>query len=1045
VVAGRYRVMGFVAEGAMGSVYAVEDQSLRERVALKTLRPSVASSPQMLKRFKRELRLARRVTHPHVCRVFDLGEHSGEAPEAGGASTFTFLTMEFLEGETLDTHLSRQGHMALEQVLLLAEQMAGALDAAHEAQVIHRDFKSGNVMLVPEAGGAGGLRAVVTDFGLARGEGLEDDVVSTQDGALVGTPGYMSPEQVEGRTLTPASDVYSFGVVLFEMVTGRRPFLGDTPMVVAVKRLFEPPPSPRALVPGLPPVWEEVLLRCLAREPRERFATASEAVEALRGGMGQAPAPGRKPARSGRFPAVQVPSVPEVGAGPLVPAEAKTSPGVQGARRAVAVLAPRNLSGQASAAWLSTALAEMLRAELSAGGQVRLLSGESVDRMRRELGLPEGESLAPDTLLRIQAHSGADLVLTGSYLLLGTEGASVVRLDLCLQDTVTGETAVRLTQTGAEKELLSLVLQLGASLRERLGISPLTGEQVRRVRGAMPASPQAARLYVEGLLALRSHEAPAAISWLERVVALEPAFAPAHSALAAAFKHLFQDSRARAAACRAFELSEGLPREERLLVMARHHEAQAEWAPAIEAYRTLFEFFPDNVEYGTALVSAQVSAGHLREALATIELLQRLPPPVGEDARIDLAAANATTFAGDFQASRRHAERAVARARRAGQDFIVASALFAQAFAMRTLGEPAHAVEPLEEAVRLSLAKGDRGGAARAIMARSIVLIDLGRLRDAVGSFATVVRVARELHNPVLEAEALGNSGWLSCNLGDLEGALKRSLRSKELFRKLEMRSEEASYDVQTGMVLRRKGNLDEAQRLLEQSRQALHIVFGDEYSAAWASYELGLVYLDRGELAQARAWLERALELRSARGLRPFIAETELALARVALASERPEEALTRVERASAGYAEQRLRAMEGLAQAVRAQALLAGGEAGLAREALARARTLAEGSEHVLVTTEVALAGARLVLREGTAPEQAAAARGLEALVAQAKRGRMMGMELEARLARAELEQVAGVAGAGACLRELEAEAGRLGYLGLARKAGVAARRET
>jgi tetratricopeptide (TPR) repeat protein len=614
-----------------------------------------------------------------------------------------------------------------------------------------------------------------------------------------------------------------------------------------------------------------------------------------------------------------------------------------------------------------------------------------------------------------------------------------VRLDLRLQDTATGETPVHLTQTGAEKELLSLVLVLGASLRERLGIGPLTGEQVRRVRGAMPASPEAARLYAEGLLALRSHEAPAAISRLERVVELEPAFAPAHSALAAAFNLLFQGARARAAARRAFELSEGLPREERLLVVARHHEAHAEWAPAIEAYRTLFEFFPDTVEYGTALVSAQVSAGQVREALATLEALQRLPSPLGEDARVDLTAAMATTFAGDFQASRGHAERAVARARRAGQDLIVASALFAQAYAMRNLGEPAHAVEPLEEAVRLSLAKGDRGGAARAIMARSIVLIDLGRLRDAVGSFGTVVRVARELQNRVLEAEALGNSGWLSCNLGDLEGALTRTRRSKELFRLLEMRAEEASYDVQTGMVLRRRGDLDEAQRLLEQSRQALHIVFGDEYSAAWASYELGLVFLDRGELAQARAWLERALELRSERGLRPFIAETELALARLALEAEQPEEALALAERARAGYAEQRLRAMEGLAQAVRAQALLARGEPGLAREALVRARTLSEGSEHVLVTSEVALAEARVALRTGTAAEREAVVPGLESLIAQAKRGRMMGLELEARLVRAALGQAAGAVGASASLYELEAEAHRLGYLGLARRAAA------
>src|SRR6218665_2966973 len=289
LIAGPYRVLSFVAEGAMGSVYAVEDQSLRERVALKTIRVQGVSAPRMVKRFKRELRLARRVTHPNVCRVFDLGEHTPAATEAGEASSFAFLTMEFLEGETLEAYLRRQGRMAPEHILPLAEQMAAALDAAHAARVIHRDFKSGNVMLVPTRSGA--LRAVVTDFGLARGEGGEDDV-SAQEGILLGSLGYMAPEQVECRTLSPASDLYSFGVVLFEMVTGQLPFVGDTPMVMAIKRLFEPPPSPGSQVSGLAASWDAALRRCLARQPEDRFPTASRVVEALRGAS---PSPGASP------------------------------------------------------------------------------------------------------------------------------------------------------------------------------------------------------------------------------------------------------------------------------------------------------------------------------------------------------------------------------------------------------------------------------------------------------------------------------------------------------------------------------------------------------------------------------------------------------------------------------------------------------------------------------------------------------------------------------------------------------------------------------
>ena len=212
LVAGRYRVERFIARGGMGEVYAAEDLSLNERVALKAIRPTLAATPEALLRFKRELRLARRVTHANVCRVFDIGEH-------GAPSPLLFFTMELLVGRTLHEYLVQQGRLPPEQVLRLAEQMAAALDAAHAAQIVHRDFKSGNVMLVPTAAAPGGVRAVVTDFGLARGEVLQEDGSVSQESYFQGSPAYMSPEQVEGRPLSLASDLYSFGVVLFPLST----------------------------------------------------------------------------------------------------------------------------------------------------------------------------------------------------------------------------------------------------------------------------------------------------------------------------------------------------------------------------------------------------------------------------------------------------------------------------------------------------------------------------------------------------------------------------------------------------------------------------------------------------------------------------------------------------------------------------------------------------------------------------------------------------------------------------------------------------------
>ena len=1000
LVAGRYRVERFIARGGMGEVYAAEDLSLNEHVALKAIRPTLAATPEALLRFKRELRLARRVTHANVCRVFDIGEH-------GAPSPLLFFTMELLVGRTLHEQLVQQGRLPPEQVLRLAEQMAAALDAAHAAQIVHRDFKSGNVMLVPTAAVPGGVRAVVTDFGLARGEVLQEDGSVSQESPFQGSPAYMSPEQVEGRPLSLASDLYSFGVVLFELVTGQRPFQADTPMATALLRLRQPPPSPCALVPELAPVWERVLLRCLAREPRERFASASEVVAALR-------------TAEPRSHATRAP--------PPLQREARPV-----ARRVVAVLAPRNLMGRSESAWLSTALAELLSAELAVGGRMRLLSGEGVVQMRQDLSLPEEEGFAEATLRRMRAHSGVDLVLTGAYLVQGRGEAARLRLNLRLQEATTGETLLHLTELGAECELLELVSRVGTTLRERLGLGTLPSEPSLGVRNAMPKGPEVARLYAEGLTALRDHDAATAVERLERVVAGEPTFAPAYSALAAAFQYLFQEESAKEAARRAFELAGSLSREERLLVSARHHEAQAEWPQAIEAYRTLFEFFPDNVEYGAALVYAQVTAGHNREAQATLEVLRRLPSPLSEDARISLAAAVATCSTGDFAASRRHAQEAVSRARQARQGQLAASALIMQAYAARNLGEPLCAVELLEESERLFLAGGDRGGAARSMLVQAMALIDLGRLLEAERVFASAIEVAREIQGASLVAEFLQSAGGLSCYLGNLSEALLQASEALVLCRQRGRFYDANSCTVLLGKVRRLMGELDEARRLLEEASQAAQLVFNDDYIEAWARYELGWVLFELGERAQARLQLERALTLRRARGLWVFVAETELALARLTLEEGRPEEALALAEWALAAHAALESQDREGLSCTVKARALWAAGEPQGAREALERARALTERSEDGFIVAEVQLTGAWLALRDGGATEREAAVQRLRALVTRATRQRMKRVELEARLLLVELDRQPDAIERATELLSVQQEASRRGYRGL------------
>jgi tRNA A-37 threonylcarbamoyl transferase component Bud32 len=302
VLAGRYRILRFIGKGGMGEVYEAEDKELRERIALKTILPEIGAQEESIRRFKQEIQLARKVTHPNVSRIFDL--------VYDGATIF--LTMELLEGETLAARLRRTGAMSTREAFPLVAQIASALGAAHRVGIVHRDFKCENVMLVP-AGEEMGVRAVVTDFGLARRsvEGNATTVLATAQGVILGTPAYMAPEQVEGHPATPAADLYALGVVMYEIVTGKLPFEGDTPVSTAVKRLLEPPPSPRTLIHTLDERWEQAILRCLARNAEERFQTAEEVIDALTSGA--SPAPHAAPSEAPRMLEAAAPKCAAVG------------------------------------------------------------------------------------------------------------------------------------------------------------------------------------------------------------------------------------------------------------------------------------------------------------------------------------------------------------------------------------------------------------------------------------------------------------------------------------------------------------------------------------------------------------------------------------------------------------------------------------------------------------------------------------------------------------------------------------------------------------
>jgi tetratricopeptide (TPR) repeat protein len=1088
LLAERFRVIRFIARGGMGEVYEARDLELGEDVALKTIRRDVAGDARALERFKTEIHLARKVTHPNACRIFDVFHH--RPPGAGAEAETLLLSMELLRGETLSERLRREGRLGPAQALALATQMVAALEAAHRAGVIHRDFKSGNVILASDPHAPHGTRAVVTDFGLARPAPLDEaSPLHTQTESLVvGTPAYMAPEQVEGGPLTPRSDIYALGVVLYEMLTGERPFAADTPLAGMVKRLKEPPRSPRALVRDLDARWEAVILRCLERDPGDRFASAHDVGHALAGGRVAARGGGRARVRRRLLLAAAaaacvalivawaLASRARQAAAPAQPSAAELLPADVKPRRAVAVLGFRNLSGRDDTAWLSTALAEMLGSELAAGEALRIVTGEAVARMKLELALQEVDALASDTLARVRRHLGADLLVMGSYAQLGGR----IRLDLRLQDARAGETIASLSESGVEAELFELVSRMGARLRTALGASPLSAQQAGDARAWLPSGTEAARLYSEGLARLRLGDALGARPLLERAAALEPRHPLIHASLAAAWSALGYEGKAEQSARQAFELAGVLSREERLAVEGRYRESAREWDQAIEIYRSLLRFFPDNLDYALRLASVLTAGGNGKQATAVFEQLRRLPPPANEDPRIDLAEALCARQLSDNRRSLEAARRAVAKAEALGARRLLARAYFDEGSALQNLGELDPAQAALERARRMYAEAGDRNGLAGSLNNLSLITANRGDLRETrrlvqealalysaigkksgealmqgnlgnvhyfEGDFAGARRMwertlatYREINEKDGIARMLTNIASVTAEQGDPAGALASFEQALAVWREVGQRNGEATTLHDMGKARFQLGDLAGARAAYRDGLAILREI-GDKSYLSSALHDQGELLRSTGDTDGARGAYQEALRLREGMGEKGNAALTRLALAELELDQGRAAEAEQAARAAAAQFSTEQNADAEVEARLVLSRALQLQGRGPQAREEAAQAAQRAERGQNRGLRTAAAIGELRLAAAAGERTTEPL--RRLRALIAEKGKTTPFDLRLEARLAEAEAAASGDAGAAAAQLRTLEAEARAKGFAWIADQAAASGAR--
>jgi eukaryotic-like serine/threonine-protein kinase len=515
--AGRYQVIEDLGKGGMGRVYKVYDTEVREKLALKLLNPEISSDERTIERFRNELRLARTISHRNVCRMHDLGRED---------STY-FITMEYVPGEDLKSLIHRIGALPVGKAVSIARQVCEGLEEAHRVGVVHRDLKPQNIMIDRDG------NARIMDFGIARsvkGKGL------TGANALVGTPEYMSPEQVEGKEAGPRSDLYSLGIVLFEMLTGRLPFEGETPLSVAVRQKSEAPPDPRTLSPQLPEDLARLVLRCLEKSPDKRpdsaaelSATLAQIAKALP--TTSAPLALAKPVTSKSI-TVRLPSkkiwIPAALGLVVVAALALWLflPESASTRQSIAVMGFRNQTGDAAFDYLQETIPNLLITSLEQSGRFRVTTWQELKDLLRQAGKGDTAALDEETCFDICRRQGIEALAVGFFAKAGE--TFVTDIKVLEAATKRSLKTAQARGEGPASILKTQIDEISRTISRGRGLAALKIEKPQpKIIDVTTSSLEAYQAYLRGRDELERFFFADARHSFEKAVSLDPEFAVA--------------------------------------------------------------------------------------------------------------------------------------------------------------------------------------------------------------------------------------------------------------------------------------------------------------------------------------------------------------------------------------------------------------------------------------------------------------------------------------------------------------------------------------
>jgi serine/threonine protein kinase/Tfp pilus assembly protein PilF len=589
--ASRYQIIEELGKGGMGRVYKVLDKETNEKIALKLIKPEIASDKKTIERFRHELTTARKISQKNVCRMYDLNTEKGHS----------FITMEYVSGGDLKRFIRRSKQLTEATAISIAKQVCAGLIEAHSLGIVHRDLKPGNIMLDDD----GNVR--IMDFGIARTI-RERGITGT--GVMIGTPEYMSPEQVEAKTVDQRSDIYSLGIILYEMMTGRLPFEADSPFAVGIKQKSEKPKNPKELNLHISSDLSRIILKCLEKEKEDRYESAAELrseLERIEQGLPTAEraAPKRTPLTSREItvsfnvrkvltPVFLV--VAAIMAAVFIwhPWAKKAAPPSLSDKATLAVMYFKNNTGDESLNNWRTALSDSIITDLSQSRYFEVLSSDRLFSILKKLDLLEAANFATEDLREVAAEGGVNYVLMGSM----SQAGDTFRIDYVIQDISSGKNigSDRVEGQG-EASIFSMVDTITTKIKQDFDLSreEIAGDVDRDIGTITTRSAEAFKYYSQGRNAHNIGEYEKSVALMERAVAADPEFAMAYRSMAMAYSNMNLQAKSEEYLKKAYELSNRLPDRERYTIEGDFfRRTQTTYDKAIEVYNKLLELYPDD-------------------------------------------------------------------------------------------------------------------------------------------------------------------------------------------------------------------------------------------------------------------------------------------------------------------------------------------------------------------------------------------------------------------------------------------------------------------